>query len=456
MIDDFVKRPGRRKRTAAEQPSNPQYGSDQIPAGTVFRPGEQPLAPQPSESPQPTSAFHTPEAVAQTEATSSNNPSERVEQAIGNMAVTHKDAPDNSQTPKRFMNWRWRYDRKTTMIIAGVAVLLIGGGLTAAYLSQPKDKGGIVISKRGVYNPPKPKVIYSTFSGLPVADAGVNQRPVTGVMIENSTDARPQSGMNQANIVFEAIAEGGITRFLTLYQDTQPDYVGPVRSVRPYYIQWCMGFDCSIAHVGGSPEALQNIKEWGTKDLDQFANSGAYYRISSRYAPHNMYTGMAALNDLEAKKGFGASSYTGFTRKDDPDAKKKPVPNASAIDFALSGVYFNAHFDYDAATNSYKRSQAGAPHMVVDKAGNQVQLQPKVVVALFMPYSLNGKYSVYNVVGSGSAIVFQDGVATAANWSKPDIKASLSLTDAAGKPFALNRGQTWFTALSDPSKATYK
>ncbi|MCP5939883.1 DUF3048 domain-containing protein, partial [Klebsiella pneumoniae] len=86
---------------------------------------------------------------------------------------------------------------------------------------------------------PKPTTVANTLTGLQVAP-DVNQRPVTGVMIENSTDARPQSGLDQAGVVFEAIAEGGITRFLALFQDTQPDYVGPVRSSRPYYVQWAL------------------------------------------------------------------------------------------------------------------------------------------------------------------------------------------------------------------------
>ncbi len=453
MIDDFIKPSNRRKKSTGQQPSTLPNTSSQAPMSTVYQPGQEPSVDTPEQLPGQQPSFRTPEAVAQADSTAASEPSERVEQAIGTMAVAHKDTPATPKNSKKpFMDWHWRHGRKTTAVIVAAVVLVVGGGVAAAYVNQPKTQGGVVISKRGAYTPP-PKY-YSKLTGLQYPDDSVNQRPVTGVMIENSTDARPQSGMNQAGVVFEAIAEGGITRFLTLYQDSQPDYLGPVRSVRPYYIQWCMSFDCSIAHVGGSPEALQSLKQWGGKDLDQFANAGAYYRISSRYAPHNMYTSMAALNTLETQKGFGASNYTGFTRKDDP--KQKPVANASSIDFALSGVYFNAHFDYDAVSNSYKRSQAGAPHMVVDKAGAQVQLQPKVVVALFMQYSLNGKYSVYNVIGSGQAIVFQDGVATAATWTKTDLKTPLTLTGADGKPLALNRGQTWLTALSDAGKAAYK
>jgi len=118
----------------------------------------------------------------------------------------------------------------------------------------------------------KPTTEASKLTGVQV-DPAVNQRPTTAVMIENSTAARPQSGLDQAGVVFEAIAEGGITRFEAIYQDSQPAYLGPVRSVRPYYIQWALGFDAAIAHVGGSPEALSDIKTWNAKDLDQFAQA---------------------------------------------------------------------------------------------------------------------------------------------------------------------------------------
>ena len=101
-------------------------------------------------------------------------------------------------------------------------------------------------------------------------------------MVENSLAARPQSGLSQAGVVFEALAEGGVTRFMALYQDTTPTNVGPIRSARPYFIEWAMGFDAAYAHVGGSPVALSDIKAWNVQDLNQFYYGGYYHRISSR------------------------------------------------------------------------------------------------------------------------------------------------------------------------------
>jgi hypothetical protein len=434
MFDD-VRPPERRKPKVISPLEKPTSNSlppfdEPLSQGPVFRTPEQvaavPVQPAPTDYPGP-EPFQPP---------------------------TSTPPPQKGGFKRFFTDWRWHRGKKATIAIAGVAaVLLVGAGTTAAYYwAQPDVKPGVYLSKKPPKPVPKITTVPSTLTGLQV-DASVNDRPVTGVMIENSLDARPQSSLDKAGVVFEAIAEGGITRFLALYQDTEPDHIGPVRSARPYYVQWCMGFDCSLAHVGGSPEALQNIKTWGTKDLDQFRNAGAYHRISSRYAPHNVYTSTAALRQLEASKGFGKSTYSGFTRKKDAASK---TPNATAIDFALSGVYYNAHFDYDAATNSYKRSQAGTPHMELNKDGGQVQIQPKVVVGLVMQYGLSGKYSQYNVIGSGQAFVFQDGVVTQATWTKTDLKTPLTFTDAAGKPLALNAGQTWITALSGADKAVYK
>ena len=351
------------------------------------------------------------------------------------------------------MKWRWTLGKKQSIILGVAALLLIGGGVAAAVLSQPGDMGGTYKSIQPTYTPPI-TTVPSNLTGLQVEPA-VNQRPVTGVMIENSKDARPQSGLDSAGVVFEAIAEGGITRFLALFQDTTPDYIGPVRSVRPYYLQWCLGFDCAIAHVGGSPQALQNIKQWGVKDLDQFFNSGAYHRVNSRYAPHNMYTSMAKLNQVEASKGFSTATYTSLTRKKDAASA---TPNASSIDFAISSPLYNAHFDYDAKTNSYARSEGGAPHMTVTSGGHEVQIKPKVVVALVMQYGFeaDGHHSKYNVVGSGQAYVFQDGTVTPASWAKSDSKSPIILTGSDGKPVALNAGQTWFSAVSAANLVKYK
>ena len=349
------------------------------------------------------------------------------------------------------VNHHWNNSRKVFVaVVAVVLVLAIGATYWAVSLHRRPAVVGIP-KTTPIAKPVVSSTVPSALTGLPVAPS-INQRPVTGVMVENSMEARPQSGLSQAGVVFEAIAEGGITRFLALFQDQWPDNVGPIRSARPYYLQWDQGFDAPLAHVGGSPEALQDIKDWGIKDLDQFANGGSYHRVSSRPGPHNVYTSLDTLNQLETKKGFTSSNFTGFPRKKDAPSKQ---PNATSIDFAISSGLYNVHYDYDAGNNAYKRSEGGSAHV---DANSSAQLAPKVVVALVIPYNLeaDNKHSQYGIVGNGQAYVFQDGSVTVGTWSKLSGSAQLTFTDSNNQPLALNAGQTWISAVGASGKVSYK
>lgn len=340
--------------------------------------------------------------------------------------------------------------KKQWLLFSAALLVLAIGAISAIMLlgKKPEPKKQAVVTQPPIEKP-KPTTVPSNLTGLQV-DPSVNERQVTAVMIENSLDARPQAGLNQAGVVFEAIAEGGITRFLTLFQDEEPDYVGPVRSVRPYYVQWLMGFDAAVAHVGGSADALALIRSAGAKDLDQFTNSAPYWRVSSRYAPHNMYTSIPRLKELEAKKGFAKSTYSGFARK----TKETPAstPTAKTIDFNISGALYNAHYDYDTETNTYKRSVGGKPH-TDERSG--AQLAPKVVVGLAIPQGRNGIYTTYQTIGSGQAYVFQDGTVTIGTWHKDSNNSNFVFKNADGTKLELNPGQTWLTIVGDSSRITY-
>ena len=389
-----------------------------------------------------TGIFRTPDEVA-------------AEQTLENTPETIGPTAAAEEPPKATTGWRqklalhWPPGKKEWLVVAGVVVLLMGVAGALVLTHHPKKP--VVHYIKPIAKPIPSKTVASNLTGLQV-DPSVNARPVTAVMIENSTDARPQSGLSQAGVVFEAIAEGGITRFLTLFQDTAPADVGPIRSARPYYIQWELGFDAAYAHVGGSPEALTDIKAWSVRDLDQFANGGSYHRIATRAAPHNVYTSIATLNQLEAAKGYTSSTYTGFARK----KKEAPLklPTAKTIDLAISGPLYNAHYDYVAATNSYNRSEGGAAHI---DANGSAQISPKVVIALVMPYGLEADdhHSQYTTIGSGQAFIFQDGGLVTGQWTKASSTSQFVFTDAAGKSIPLNPGQTWLTALGNATSVHY-
>lgn len=387
------------------------------------------------QKPVDTESFRTPDEVAAQQTLENEpQPAEPIAQETG--------ASQAKTGWRQKLELHWPPGKKEWLVAAGAILLLLLIGILIAMHHSKKPP--VVHLIKPIVKPIVSKTVASTLSGLQV-DPSVNTRPVTAVMIENSTDARPQSGLSQAEVVFEAIAEGGITRFLALFQDTAPADVGPIRSARPYYIQWELGFDGAYAHVGGSPEALTDIKTWNVRDLDQFANGGSYHRIASRAAPHNVYTSIAVLNQLEAAKGYTSSTFTGFARKKEAPSKQ---PSARTIDIAISGPLYNVHYDYVAATNSYNRSEGGAPH--IDANGN-TQISPKVVVVLVMPYGLetDDHHSQYSTIGSGQAYIFEDGTAIGGTWAKASSTSQFVFTDTAGKKVSLNPGQTWLTAVGD-------
>jgi hypothetical protein len=363
-----------------------------------------------------------------------------------------KEETATPMAKKKRFNWRkWSKRRKIIVIVLSLILLCgVGGDI---YWILCHDNGGPSLSiikhkKKAV------TTIASPLTGVQVSP-DLAKRPVTGIMIENSTFARPQSGIQDAGIVYEAIAEGGITRFLTLYQDAQPQYIGPVRSLRPYYLDFSVPFDAGIAHVGGSPDALAQVRN-GLKDLDQFFNAGSYWRQSTRDAPHNVYTSFAKLDALNISKGYTSSKFTSFPRKKDT---KLTTPTAKSVNFAISGPTYNVHYDYDATSNSYLRSEGGAAHMATISAADTVgkQLHPKVIAALIMGYGIDadGQHSDYTTTGNGNVYIFQDGGVTQGTWSKANRTSQFVFTDASNKPVKLDAGQTWFTVLGASNMVSY-
>lgn len=308
--------------------------------------------------------------------------------------------------------------------------------------------------------PPPPPPILSPLTGLKLDDEALAKRPVTAIMIENSTLARPQSGLSQAGIVFEAIAEAGITRFLALYQEAQPNYIGPVRSLRPYYIDWAKPFDAGIAHAGGSPVALQQIRKKGMKDLD-YSNFGYFWRASHRASPHDLYTSFGkttarGLDALNKAKGYKTSKFTSWERKDESPLEHTTVKQ---ISLAISGPLYNVSYSYDKVTNTYPRRMAGSAHVSTKSKNDKgKRIAPKVVIALIMDHSIvDGEgHSGYKTTGTGRAYIFQDGGVTVGSWNKKDRNDQFRFTDAEGKIIKLNAGQTWVTVVDNKKMVKYK
>lgn len=348
-----------------------------------------------------------------------------------------------------------RSKKKIALITLITLVVLGAGGFAGWYFGfkdsgQPKAVTNQSIAEEEVIEETDTKsdLVESALSGVlvPAADAA---RPVTGIMIENSGSARPQSGLREADVVFEAIAEGGITRFLALFQTKKPDYIGPVRSARPYYVEWAAAFDAGYAHAGGSPDGIARISQLGVKDINAFSyGSSVFFRTDDRESPHNLYTTFAGLDKVNSDKGYTSSTYKAWERKED-------IPQtalAKSIDIIISSSFYNVHYDYDTATNSYLRSEGGSRHLD-EKSGQQ--LAPKNVLVMVMSNRISGQYNVYTTTGSGAFVSFQDGVVSEGTWSRNSAKEQYTFKDKYGFDFLFNRGQTWVSIIDTRSDVSF-
>lgn len=302
-----------------------------------------------------------------------------------------------------------------------------------------------------------------------------SNRPL-GIMIENHENARPQSGLTSADVVYEVVAEGGITRFLAVFYCKAPAQVGPVRSARTYFLDFISEYGSSplYAHVGGAntsgpADALGQIEEYGWagyNDMNQFSiGFPTFWRDYNRLGhatatEHTMYSTTDKLwkfakeerkLSVEDEDGVKWSEdFREYQFKDDPSSSSRPVAQKVHLEFWSSDQRYFVDWTYDKASNSYKRTNGGAPH--IDK-NNSKQLSAKNIVVLFMRESNandgyeNNVHLLYRTEGSGKAVVFQDGKEIKATWSKDEREAKTILKDSDGNEIKFTRGTIWFSIL---------
>ena len=302
------------------------------------------------------------------------------------------------------------------------------------------------------------ELYYAPLTGIEYSTPVDPSAAVTCAMIENSVDARPQSGLRAAEIVYEAIAEGGISRFMAVYQTSKPNYLGPLRSARLTFVHLAKQYNCTYIHVGGADNAIREIRGGGYREMDGDVQMNKYAsrKISpGRYAPHNVYTRFVWIDQFNFNKGWTTSAFTPFARIQPDTVNEVSVRDATRINIKLSGDNsYNPHFDYDAATNTYLRShQRGGAHLDKEENGQKFQIAPTVVVAMRVHViprqgDVNG-YKDHVTYGEGEAFVFQDGTVTAATWRRNSPADPLKFYNSTNEEILLNRGQTWITAYPD-------
>jgi hypothetical protein len=284
------------------------------------------------------------------------------------------------------------------------------------------------------------------------------------VMIDNHPDARPQSGLDKADVVYEIMAEGGITRYMALFYSEKSDMIGPVRSARYYYVQLARGMDLPLAHAGGSQEALAMIRSIGVKDMDEIYNSEKYFwRDRSRKAPHNLYTSADKLTEGAAAKKY-AVKKPDLMPVDDVFEGEPLKDGTLAIDYATGRYRYSVSWIWeedasvpeDQTGGRYRRLINDQPHETLD--GNALyadtifllEARTRDVVKDGTPMS------EIDIVGSGSALRIAENQITRGKWAKEAANQPLKILDEQGNEMSQKSGKTWIQVIPAMKNARYE
>jgi hypothetical protein len=304
--------------------------------------------------------------------------------------------------------------------------------------------------------------VAAPLTGLPVSPEAARQHPIA-VMVDDHEGARPQAGFNKAAIVWHAPAEGGVPRYMLIFQDQVPGDVGPIRSSREYYIEWAAEWDALYVHHGGSPQALETLRRKGAGqwvyNADGFRWEGRYvFRVRDRIPPHNVMTDGEHLRKLAARVGADDGGITPVWSFG-PDAPLAERPTGGTI--SVTYPYEKITYRYDATTNTYVRYLDKETKPQEDVADGQV-VAPKNVVILRMFFGpLNDghpnkfRLEAHNV-GTGEAWIASNGVTVKGTWSKASETAPTLLFGPDGEPVTLTAGQTYVQVIAMSYKFSVK
>lgn len=380
--------------------------------------------------------------------------------------------------------------------LIGFALFLIATGLSfAAFTMIAKKSVSQATSATNtsggqahfVVNPSTPKTEVCPLNGeyytKQEQQVWATRRPLA-VMIENTPDARPQSGLSSADVVYEAVAEGGITRFMGVFYcgiAAKSVNFAPVRSARTYFLPWVLEYDAAYNHVGGAgvcddptvdtrAKALCQIGEYGIKDMDQFGISfPTCYRNPDRLdhpvaTEHTMVCVSDKLLQIAASRGWtnvdaqGVSwdkNFVSWKFKDDAAVVDRGTAFSTTFTAWKGYSDYTVNWVYDPVNNVYKRSEAGVAQTDLE---TKKQLTAKNIIILYAEETGpvdEHEHLLYDNIGSGSGLLFQDGKNIKITWRKVDKNARTEFYDMSGKEVQFDRGQIWIEMLPTGTPIAY-
>lgn len=329
------------------------------------------------------------------------------------------------------------------------ALFVLGGmfGIACIYVIAMNIHGITVQESHGVEDVEDPIIYRDAFTGERLWQPEENPR-VACVMVENSADAWPLSGIEDAFFVIEAPVEGSIPRFMACYEEgAEVEKIGPVRSARPYYVSWASGLSALYAHVGGSPEALATLASSSyVTDLNEFWNGASFWRDSVRYAPHNAYTSTALLWAAADRLALKDAQTPGWTYSDATYTQGKQPCNDVVVYWASASVY-SFTWSCNEETGTYTRFQGNGTMNTSQKtynASNVIIMESNITSV----DEVDRRHIVTE--GTGNAKLCTQGHCTDGVWYKEGVDKPLQFfTSYPDEPFVFTPGKTWVEVVDD-------
>jgi len=327
----------------------------------------------------------------------------------------------------------------------GLLVVVVLGVLVAMILPDFVYRGDVEHVDTADQDTVEDVVMYQhPLTGVSMTEEPASYPRVFGVMIDNHEDAWPPSGINEAFLVVEAPVEAGISRMLAFFHEEQElEEIGPVRSARPYYLDWNNELDALYTHVGGSNAALDLIASGGTYDFNQYWWGSYFWRASDRYAPHNVFTSsenLLAFSELREEQGAAPERLYGLWTFKDPE----PVEAESTLHIDFFPPVYTVDWEYNRETGRYERWQFDAPHVTGE--GERIEADNVAVVITDVSVIDSVGRRDVRTTGEGQGHVLQDGQVIEVRWEKPSASERLRFY-VDEEEVVMNAGVTWIEVV---------
>jgi hypothetical protein len=283
----------------------------------------------------------------------------------------------------------------------------------------------------------------SQINGLPVEDPAVLDRRLLAVKIDNHPNARPQTGIQDADVVWEYMAEG-VTRFMAFWQQSESEYLGPMRSARPTDQTLLAYFnEPTLAISGGQSWVREMIANVGVHIIGEV--EPATFRSSARPAPHNLYANTELLREYADEQGYPDEPIDGPMWEFGP--MRDDAEEAAKVSFDFLGN--PVEWTWDEASGTWLRSIAGDESNTVTPEGEESQIGFPVLIAMYVVQDFVGDLPTSRTTGQGLAYIFADGKVVQGTWQRDDIDQWFTFADNDGEQILVPPGQAWISLVPD-------